>query len=39
VDFESALAPFYLEACGFRATEAGLIHLPSLLSTPLAGDD
>jgi ribosomal protein S18 acetylase RimI-like enzyme len=30
VDFEERLAPFYFEACGFRPTEAGLIHLPSL---------
>jgi ribosomal protein S18 acetylase RimI-like enzyme len=30
VDFEPDLAPFYLEACGFRPTAAGLIHLPSL---------
>jgi ribosomal protein S18 acetylase RimI-like enzyme len=27
VDFEPALAPFYFEACGFRPTDAGLIHL------------
>ena len=27
VDFEPRLAPFYLEACDFRRTEAGLIHL------------
>lgn len=27
VDFEPALAAFYIEACGFRATPAGLIHL------------
>jgi GNAT superfamily N-acetyltransferase len=30
VDFEPGLAPFYFDACGFRPTEAGLIHLPSL---------
>ena len=30
VDFEPHLAPFYLEACGFRSTDAGLIHLASL---------
>jgi GNAT superfamily N-acetyltransferase len=30
VDFEMRLAPFYLEACGFRSTPAGLIHLPRL---------
>jgi ribosomal protein S18 acetylase RimI-like enzyme len=27
VDFESRLAPFYFDACGFRPTPAGLIHL------------
>jgi GNAT superfamily N-acetyltransferase len=30
VDFEAELAPFYLDACGFQPTDAGLIHLPSL---------
>lgn len=30
VDFESHLAPFYFDACSFRSTEAGLIHLRSL---------
>ena len=30
VDFEPNLAPFYFDACGFRGTDAGLIHLPSL---------
>jgi len=30
VDFEADLATFYFEACGFRATDAGLIHLRSL---------
>ena len=30
VDFEPDLEPFYLDACGFRPTPAGLIHLPSL---------
>lgn len=30
VDFEPHLAPFYFDACGFRSTEAGLIHLPTL---------
>lgn len=29
VDFVPAVAPFYLEACGFRTTAAGLIHLSS----------
>jgi len=33
VDFEAPLAPFYLHACGFRPTPAGLIHLPSLTPT------
>jgi GNAT superfamily N-acetyltransferase len=28
VDFEAELRTFYLEACGFRPTAAGLIHLP-----------
>ncbi len=27
VDFENDLAPFYLDACGFRPTAAGLIQL------------
>jgi hypothetical protein len=27
---DGALAPFYFDACGFRPTDAGLIHLPSL---------
>jgi GNAT superfamily N-acetyltransferase len=30
VDFEPGLRSFYFEACGFRPTDAGLIHLPSL---------
>ncbi len=30
VDFDPDLEPFYLDACGFRPTNAGLIHLPSL---------
>lgn len=30
VDFEPELAPLYFDACGFRPTDAGLIHLPSL---------
>lgn len=29
VDFEPGLAAFYIEACGFRSTPAGLVHLPS----------
>jgi ribosomal protein S18 acetylase RimI-like enzyme len=27
VDFEPHLAPFYFDACGFRRTDAGLVHL------------
>ena len=27
VDFDDELAPFYIDACGFRPTNAGLIHL------------
>ena|SRR3569832_771265 len=27
VDFESALRPFYFDACGFQSTDAGLIRL------------
>jgi len=30
VDFDRALEPFYFDACGFRPTPAGLVHLPSL---------
>jgi ribosomal protein S18 acetylase RimI-like enzyme len=30
VDHRRELRPFYLDACGFRETDAGLIHLPSL---------
>ncbi len=30
VDFGAELAPFYFEACGFRATPAGVLHLPSI---------
>jgi GNAT superfamily N-acetyltransferase len=33
VDFEPALAEFYIGACGFRSTPAGLIHLPSWTAT------
>ena len=29
VDFAPELEPFYFDACGFRSTLAGLIHLPS----------
>ena len=27
VDFEAELGPFYFDACGFRPTTAGLVHL------------
>ena len=30
VDFEPELRAFYVDACVFRPTDAGLIHLPSL---------
>ena len=30
VDFDPEHEPFYLDACGFRRTPAGLIHLASL---------
>lgn len=30
VDYKPHLADFYRDACGFRDTDAGLIHLPSL---------
>jgi len=30
VDFDAGLETFYFDACGFRPTAAGLIHLPSL---------
>jgi len=30
VDFDAHLTRFYFDACGFRPTDAGLIHLPSL---------
>ena len=30
VDFEPELASFYFDACGFRPTDAGLVHLHSL---------
>ena len=29
VDFAEHLATFYLDACGFRSTPAGVIHLPT----------
>jgi ribosomal protein S18 acetylase RimI-like enzyme len=34
VDFGPELEPFYFDACGFRPTPAGLIHLPSLSESP-----
>lgn len=34
VDFEARLAPFYIGACGFRPTDAGLIHLPGHGAAP-----
>ena len=30
VDFTPGLRAFYLTACGFRPTDAGLIHLPTM---------
>lgn len=30
VDFTDDLEPFYFEACGFRPTAGGIVHLPSL---------
>lgn len=30
VDFDEPLTPFYLGACGFVSTPAGLVHLPGL---------
>jgi GNAT superfamily N-acetyltransferase len=30
VDFEARLAPFYFDACAFRSTPAGVIHLSEL---------
>jgi GNAT superfamily N-acetyltransferase len=30
VDFEPCLGPFYFDACGFKRTEAGLVHLPTV---------
>ena len=33
VDFEPDLARFYLDACGFRRTDAGLMHLSAGRST------
>ncbi|WP_173874459.1 GNAT family N-acetyltransferase [Streptomyces albus subsp. chlorinus] len=34
VDFEPHLRDFYVHACGFRPTDAGLIHLPSTGAGP-----
>ena len=36
VDFEAGLDPFYYDACAFRPTRGGLIHLPSQRLTPAA---
>lgn len=33
VDFRPELATFYLQACGFAPTSAGVIHLPTLASS------
>ena len=33
VDFDGDLAPFYLEACGFVPTRAGLLHLPDIATS------
>lgn len=33
VDFEDDLGPFYLDACGFAPTQAGLVHLRELDET------
>ncbi len=33
VDFEPELASFYVDACGFRRTDAGLIYLPTRTDT------
>lgn len=33
VDFEPPLETFYVDACGFRSTPAGLIHLPTWTAT------
>jgi ribosomal protein S18 acetylase RimI-like enzyme len=37
VDFDPGLETFYFDACGFRPTDAGLIHLPSLRLELLIG--
>jgi len=34
VDFEDRLGPFYFDACGFRPTTAGLIHLDGVVAQP-----
>ena len=36
VDFRPELRSFYVSACGFRPTDAGLIHLPALRYGPAA---
>nr|WP_205707472.1 GNAT family N-acetyltransferase [Kineococcus vitellinus] len=37
VDFGAELGPFYLDACGFRRTDAGLIHLTTATATATGG--
>lgn len=32
VDFNEELAPFYIDACGFTRTAAGLLHLPDVVT-------
>jgi len=34
VDYRDELAAFYVDACGFRPTSAGLIHLPGWSTAP-----
>jgi GNAT superfamily N-acetyltransferase len=33
VDFEPQFSRFYFDACGFRRTDAGLVHLSTVIST------
>lgn len=33
VDFEPALTAFYIDACGFRSTPAGLVHLTTWVAS------
>ncbi|WP_432523201.1 GNAT family N-acetyltransferase [Kineococcus sp. SYSU DK006] len=39
VDFAAELAPFYLDACGFSRTPAGLIHLRTASTSPTTSED